>query len=78
MADKLSKGSSSSTFKNVSIDIGVIRMQGKGTETQKTVILTKKTNKKKNSTHKKKHTHTHKKKNTYQIIFEKKRFYVNS
>ena len=46
MADKLSKGSNSSTFKNVSLDIGVIRMQGKAMETRKTVIRTKK--KKKN------------------------------
>ena len=44
MADKLSKGSNSSTFKNVSLDIGVIigvigmRMQGKSTETRKPVI----------------------------------------
>ena len=64
MADKLSKGSNSSTFKNVSFDIGVIGMQGKGTKTQKTVILTKKNKNKK----KKK-----KKKNNYQIIFEKKK-----
>ena len=42
MANKLSKGSNSSTFKNVWIDIGVIGMQDKGTETRKTVILTKK------------------------------------
>ena len=32
--------SNSSTFKNVSIDIGVLGMQGKATETRKTVILT--------------------------------------
>ena len=42
MADKLSKGSNSSTFQNVLTDIGVIGMQGKATETRKTVILTKK------------------------------------
>ena len=51
MADKLSKGSNSSTFKlsidigalsNVSVDIGVIRMQDKATETRKTAILTEK------------------------------------
>ena len=42
MADKFSKGSNSSTFKNVSIDIGVI-----GYGNTKTVILTKK--KKKNT-----------------------------
>ena len=51
MADKLSKGSNSSTFKNVSVDIGVIGMQGKATETRNTVILTttktKQTNKQK-------------------------------
>ena len=40
MADKLSKGSNSSTFKNVSTDIGVTGMQGKATETRKTLILT--------------------------------------
>ena len=38
MADKFSKGSNSSTFKNVSLDIGVIGMQGKATETRKTAI----------------------------------------
>ena len=42
MADKLSKGNNSGTFKNVSIDIGLIGMQGKATETRKIVILTKK------------------------------------
>ena len=47
-----------STFKNVSIEIGVIRMQGKATETRKTVILIKKKKKKKH----------------YQITFEKKKF----
>ena len=48
MADKLSKGSNSSTFKNVSTDIGVIGMQGKATETRETVIFDqKKKNKKK-------------------------------
>ena len=46
MADMLSKGSNSSTFKNVSIDIGVIGMQGKATETRKTVILTTETKQK--------------------------------
>ena len=38
MVDKLSKGSNSSTLKNVSIDIGVIGMQRKATEPRKTVI----------------------------------------
>ena len=47
MADKFSKGSNSSTFKNVSIDIGVIGMQGKAMETQETVIIDQK--KKKNT-----------------------------
>ena len=42
MVDKLSRGSNSSSFKTVSIDIGVIGVQGKATETRKTVILTKK------------------------------------
>ena len=57
MADKLSKGSNSSTFQNVLTDIGVIGMQDKATETRKTVILTKNNNKQ-----------TH-----YQITFEKKK-----
>ena len=75
MADKFSKGSNSSTFKNLWIDIGVIGMQGKGTETRKTVILTKKKKKKE-----KKNTHTHKKKkkNTIKSYLKKKRFYNNS
>ena len=47
MVDKLSRGSNSSSLKTVSIDIGVIRVQGKATETRKTVILTKKKEKKK-------------------------------
>ena len=42
MVDKLSRGSNSSSLKTVSVDIGVIRVQGKATETRKTVILTKK------------------------------------
>ena len=42
MVDKLSRGSNSSSLKTVSIDIGVIRVQGKATETRKTVKLTKK------------------------------------
>ena len=63
MADKFSKGSNSSTFKNVSIDIGVI-----GYGTTKTVILKKKKKKKKKN----------KKKNHYQNTFEKENFYVNS
>ena len=42
MVDKLSRGSNSSSFKTVSVDIGVIGVQGKATETRKTVILTKK------------------------------------
>ena len=46
MADKLSKERNFSTFKNVSIDNGVIGMQGKAPETRKTVILTQKQNKK--------------------------------
>ena len=52
-AGKLSKGSNSSTSKNVSIDIGVI-----GYGNTKTVILTKKKHKKKKKKHKKKHYHT--------------------
>ena len=47
MADKLSKGSNSSAFKTVSIDIGVIGKQGKTAETRKTAILTAKNNNKK-------------------------------
>ena len=43
MVDKFS----TSTFKTVSFDIGVIGVQGKATETRKTVILTKKKGKKK-------------------------------
>ena len=67
MADKLSKGSNSCTFKNVSVDIGVI-----GYGNTKTVILTKtKTKEKKKKKKKKKNTH-------YQITFEKEKFYVNS
>ena len=72
MADKLSKGSNSSTFKlsidigalsNVSIDIGVIRMQSKATETRKTAILTeKKNNDKSNHIWKKKQKNKKKKK----------------
>ena len=57
MADKFSKGSNSSTFKNVSVDIGVIGMQGKAMETQETVIIEKK---KEEKIH-------------YQITFEKKK-----
>ena len=63
MVDKLSRWNNSSTFKTVSIDIGVIGVQVKATETRKTVILTKKKERKK-----KKH---------YQITFEKKKFYVD-
>ena len=63
MADELSKGRNSSTFKNVPIDIGVI-----GYGNTKTVILTKKTN---NKTKQKKNRNTH-----YQITFEKEKFYV--
>ena len=44
--EKLSRGSNSTTFKTVSVDIGVIGMQGKAAETRKTVILTKKKEKK--------------------------------
>ena len=62
MADKLSKGSNSSTFKNVSIDIGVIGIQDKATETRKTVILTTKT----------------KQKHTIKSHLKKKKFYVDS
>ena len=47
MVDKFSTGSNSRTFKTVSIDIGVIGVQGKATETRKTVILTKKKKRKK-------------------------------
>ena len=47
MVDKLSRGSNSSSLKTVSIYIGVIGVQGKATETRKTVILTKKDRKKK-------------------------------
>ena len=53
MADKLSKGSNSSTFKNVSIDIGVI-----GYGNMKTVILTKKKTTKKNQQKKNQKKHT--------------------
>ena len=63
MVDKLSRGSNSSSLKTVSIDIGVIGVQGKATETRKTVILTKKKGKKNN-------------KNT--LSNQKKKFYVNS
>ena len=59
MAGKLSKGCNSSTFRNVSIDIGMIGMQGKATETRKTVKVPKK--------NKQKQTNKH-----YQITFEKK------
>ena len=51
MADKLSKERNFSTFKNVSIDSGVIGMQGKATETRKTVILTHTKKKKKKKKH---------------------------
>ena len=47
MVDKISRGSNSSILKTVSIDIGVIGVQGKATETRKTVILTKKKDRKK-------------------------------
>ena len=76
------KGNNNSgIFKNVSIDIGVIGMQGKATETRKTVILTitpppkknktkKQTNK--NNNNKTKQKKKKKKSNThYQITFEK-------
>ena len=71
MADKLSKGSNSSTFKNVWIDIGVIGMQGKG-KTRKTVILTKTNNNKQNKT---KRTH---KKHTIKTYLKKKVLCLNS
>ena len=58
MVDKLSKGSNLSTFKTVSIDIGVIGVRGKAMETRKTVIWPKR------KKEKKKH---------YQITFEKKK-----
>ena len=61
MVDKLSRESNSSSFKTVSIDIGVIGVQGKATETRKTVILTKRKERKK------------KKKTPHQITFEKKK-----
>ena len=67
MVDKLSRGSNSSSFKTVSIDIGVIEVQGKATETRKTVILTKKKERKKE-----------KEKNTLSNHIWKKKFYVNS
>ena len=67
MADKLSKGSNSSTFKNVSIDIGVIGMQSKATETRKTVILTSTKTKQ-----------TNKQKEKIIKSSSKNRFYVNS
>ena len=44
MVDKLSKGNNSSTFKTVSIDIGVIGVQGKAT---KNYNIDQKTNKQK-------------------------------
>ena len=47
IADKLPKGSNSSTFTIVSVDIGVIGMQGKATETRTTAKLTAKQKKKK-------------------------------
>ena len=49
MVDKLSRGSNSSSLKTMSIDIGVIGVQGKATETRKTVILTTKKERKKNT-----------------------------
>ena len=66
MVDKLSRGSNASSFKTVSIDIGVIGVQGKATETRKTVILTKKKERKK------------RRKNTLSNHIWKKKFYVNS
>ena len=50
MVDKLSRGSNSSSFKTVSIDIDVIGVQGNATETRKTVILTKKKERKNKNT----------------------------
>ena len=64
MVDKLSKGSNSSTFKTVSVDIGVIGVQGKVMETRKTVIRPKRKEKK---TTKKLSNH-----------IWKKKFYINS
>ena len=58
MVDKLSKGSNSSTFKNVSSDIGVTEMQDKATETRKTVIFTTTSPHTKKKKKKKKKTHT--------------------
>ena len=48
----------------MSIDIGLIGVQGKATETRKTVILTKQKERKKE------------KKTPYQIIFEKKKSFT--
>ena len=62
MVDKLSRGSNSSSLKTVSIDTGVIGVQGKATETRQTVILTKK---------------KERKKNTLSNYIWKKKFYVN-
>ena len=47
MADKLSKGSNSSTFKTVSTDIGVTGMQGKALKYEKLQYWQQKTKKKK-------------------------------
>ena len=55
MVDKLSRGSNSSSFKTVSIDIGVIGVQGKTSETRNTVILTKKKERTKKKKKEKKH-----------------------
>ena len=63
MVVKLSRGSNSSSFKTVSVDIGVIGVQGKATEIRKTAILTKKKERKKEKK---------KEKTPYQITFKKK------
>ena len=47
MVDKLSRGSNSSSFKTVSIDIGVIGVQGNATETRKNCNIDQKERKKK-------------------------------
>ena len=53
MADKLSTGSSSSTFKTVSTDIGVIGMQGKALKYEKLQYWQQNNNNNKKTTKKK-------------------------
>ena len=78
MADKLSKGSNSSTLKNLSVEIGNAGQSygntkncniddNKNKTNKKKKKKKKKEEKKKKKKHEKKHTHTH-----YQITFEKK------